>query len=182
MKIYKELAINGVFVFEPITHNDSRGWLLESFNSRMELTDFNIIQENHSFTNHKYTFRGFHHQQQPYSQDKLVRCLKGRVLDVVIDLRLNSSTYLNSISIELTEFNRQQLFIPKGCFHGFLTLDNNVEVVYKVNQSYNKEAEVSLNPLDPDLRMIDWKNYSILHLSDKDKEGKNLRDIIGLKG
>lgn len=179
MKIFKQPTIDGLLVFEPITHNDSRGWFSESFNSKMQLNDFIIVQENHSFTVEKFTFRGFHHQQHPYSQDKLVRCLKGSILDLVIDLRPNSLTYLCSFSVELTESNQQQLFVPKGCFHGFLTLDDNVEVVYKVNQPYNKDSEVSLNPLDPDLTMLDWKNYTILYLSDKDKDGKNLREIIG---
>lgn len=182
MKINDELGIVGVMVFEPVIHNDVRGWFLESYNSKMELKEFEMIQENHSFTKEVFTFRGFHHQQSPYSQDKLVRCLKGRILDIIVDLRTDSLTYLSSVSVELTENNHKQIFVPKGCYHGFLTLCDNVEVAYKVNQSYNKDSEVSLNPLDPDLTMIDWKNHKILHMSDKDKKGMSLLEVIKLEG
>jgi dTDP-4-dehydrorhamnose 3,5-epimerase len=182
MKIYKDLTIDGVFIFEPVINSDSRGWFLESFTPKMNLTDFEIIQENHSFTKQAFTFRGFHHQQFPFSQDKLVRCLKGSIVDIIIDLRLDSLTYLNSISIELSEFNHKQIFVPNGCFHGFLTLSDNVEVTYKVNKPYNKESELSLNPLDPNLTMIDWKNHNILYMSDKDKNGMSLSKIIELEG
>ena len=181
MKKHHEIGIDGVVIFEPIVHEDSRGWFLESFNSKMELNEFEIIQENHSFSKEVYTFRGFHHQKFPFSQDKLVRCLKGGILDIIIDLRKHSPTYLSSVSVELSEDNYKQIFVPKGCFHGFLTLTENVEVSYKVNCSYIKESEVSLNPMDPELRMIDWKNYTILHMSEKDKTGMNLSEIIELE-
>jgi dTDP-4-dehydrorhamnose 3,5-epimerase len=181
MKTYNDLRIDGVVVFEPIIHIDNRGWFLESYNSKMKLIEFEIVQENHSFTNKAFTFRGFHHQRFPNSQDKLVRCLKGKILDIVIDFRRDSNTYLSSISIELSEMNRKQLYVPKGCFHGFLTLSDNVEVTYKVNLPYTKESEVSLNPLDPYLTMIDWKNHSILHMSDKDKIGMTLAEIMKLE-
>lgn len=181
MKTYSDLGIIGVLVFEPVVHRDARGWFLESFNSKMELKDFELVQENHSFTKEVFTFRGFHHQRFPHSQDKLVRCLRGKILDIIVDLRKNSATYLNSISVELSENNLKQIFVPKGCFHGFLTLTENVEVSYKVNCNYNKESEVSLNPLDSELKMIDWKNYIILHMSDKDISGMNLSEIIKLE-
>ena len=181
MKTYSDLGIYGVLVFEPIVHRDTRGWFLESYNSKMELREFEMIQENHSFTKEVFTFRGFHHQRVPYSQDKLVRCVKGRILDIIIDFRKDSTTYLSSISVELSEMNHKQLFVPKGCFHGFLTLSENVEVTYKVNRPYNKESELSLNPLDPELTMINWENRSILHLSDKDKNGLTLAEIMKLE-
>lgn len=181
MKTYSDLGIVGVLVFEPVVHRDVRGWFLESFNSKMELKDFELVQENHSFTKEVFTFRGFHHQRFPHSQDKLVRCLRGRILDIIIDLRKNSATYLHSVSVEISKKNHKQIFVPKGCFHGFLTLTENVEVSYKVNRSYNKESEVSLNPFDPQLKMIDWKNYMIIHMSDKDKAGINLSEIINLE-
>lgn len=181
MKAYNDLGIVGVLVFEPVVHRDTRGWFLESFNSKMELKDFDLVQENHSFTREVFTFRGFHHQKHPFSQDKLVRCMKGQILDIIIDLRKGSSTYLHSVSVELSEDNHKQIFVPKGCFHGFLTLTENVEVSYKVNQSYNKDSEVTLHPLDPELKMIDWKNYRILHMSVKDKTGMNLSEIINLE-
>jgi dTDP-4-dehydrorhamnose 3,5-epimerase len=178
MNIKSDFNIEGVLLIEPIIHKDERGWFLESFNDNIQLDDFSIVQENHSYTNKAYTFRGFHHQKEPYSQDKLVRCLRGRILDVVIDMRPNSSTFLKSISIELNDLDKMQLFIPKGCYHGFLTLSDNVEVSYKVNQPYNKKSEISLNPYDSLLTMVDWKNHTIKYISDKDKNGECLDEII----
>jgi dTDP-4-dehydrorhamnose 3,5-epimerase len=178
MRVYKELGIESAMLFEPLSHVDSRGWFLESFNTDMQLDNFNIVQENHSFTKLPFTFRGFHHQLEPYSQNKLIRCIKGKILDIIIDLRPNSSTYLKSYSIELSHWNRLQLFIPSGCFHGFLTLSEDTEIVYKVDKIYNKDSEIILNPLDPFLTMIDWKDYKILNLSTKDKDGNKLIDIL----
>jgi dTDP-4-dehydrorhamnose 3,5-epimerase len=182
MKRNRNLSIVGLILFEPILHTDERGWLLESFNLQMELSDFEVVQENHSFTKKKFTFRGFHHQQHPHSQDKLVRCIRGCILDIIIDLRQDSPTYLRSFSTELNDYNYKQLFVPKGCFHGFLTLTDNVEVIYKVNKPYNYDSQVFLNPLDSDLTMVDWKNHSVLHMSDKDRNGKSLEEVIKLGG
>lgn len=178
MKKLNDLLIEDVEIIKPVVHKDERGWFLESYNQKMNLSKFQMIQENHSFTKKAFTFRGFHHQQYPYSQDKIVRCLRGTILDIIIDLRPHSTSYLSSISIQLSSSNNYQLFIPNGCFHGFLTLTDDVEVIYKVNCAYNKESEISLNPFDIDLTMVDWMNHSILHLSKKDKNGQSLRDIL----
>jgi dTDP-4-dehydrorhamnose 3,5-epimerase len=177
MKTDNVILIDGLVLFSPLIHHDSRGWFFESFNLNMELNEFVILQTNHSYTKNAYTFRGFHHQSFPFSQDKLIRCIRGGILDIVIDLRPNSPTFLKSISIELDEFNKKLMFIPKGCFHGFLTLSDDVEVIYEVNQLYNKESEITLNPFDSSLNMIDWKGYKILHLSEKDMNGKSLEDV-----
>ena len=178
MKIKNTKSIVGLEIIEPIIHVDNRGWFMETYNNKMKLGNLNFIQENHSYTKYALTFRGFHHQNEPYSQDKIVRCVRGRILDIVIDLRPNSPTYLNSVSIELNDSNKKLLFIPKGCFHGFLTLNDDVEVVYKVNKEYSAESEVSLSPFDPNLNMVNWQGHKILHISDKDKNGKKLNDIL----
>lgn len=178
MKISNLHNINGVILFEAVVHKDERGWFTESYNSKMNLDNFTVVQENHSYTKVAFTFRGFHHQKYPYSQDKLVRCIKGKILDIVIDLRQHSSTYLKSSSIELSETSNYQLYIPNGCLHGFLTLTDDVEVIYKVNQEFVKESEISMNPLDPSLIMVDWKNYKVMNLSEKDRNGNSLSEII----
>ena len=178
MKIKSTNSIVGLKIFEPINHVDNRGWFMETYNNKMNLGDFKFIQENHSYTKYALTFRGFHHQKEPYSQDKIVRCISGRILDIVIDLRPSSPTFLNSFSIELTDSNKKLLFIPKGCFHGFLTLIDDVEVVYKVNKEYSLQSEVSLSPFDPNLNMVNWQGHIILHISDKDKNGIKLNDIL----
>lgn len=170
--------IEGVVVIEPDIFEDIRGWFFESYNKK-KLAEAGIevdfIQSNHAFTKKRGTLRGLHFQHPPHSQSKLVRCIKGAILDVVVDLRKNSPTYKQYVAIELTEDNKKQLFIPRGCAHGLLTLTDNVEVYYKLDNHYHKESEGFLNYNDPEIN-IDWGMENLI-LIDRDANAPFLKDI-----
>lgn len=176
MKIEKT-KLDGVFIIEPDVFGDDRGWFMESYSKqKLEELGVNIdfVQDNHSFSSRKGTLRGLHFQNNPHAQSKLIRCTKGEVLDVAVDIRKNSPTYKQWISVELTEKNHKQLFIPKGFAHGFLTLTGNVEFQYKVDEYYNKESDRSIRYNDPEIA-IDWQLDDLI-LSDKDKDAPLLKD------
>jgi len=113
--------------------------------------DINFVQQNYSYSRYKGTLRGLHFQNNPMAQTKLVRCIRGRIFDVVVDIRKKSPTYLKWISVELSEENKTQILIPKGFAHGFLTLTDNVEVQYEVDEFYSKEHDRSIRFDDPDI-------------------------------
>ncbi|WP_215115802.1 dTDP-4-dehydrorhamnose reductase [Exiguobacterium sp. s80] len=158
-------------IIEPLIHGDTRGWFSESYNDKefkdMGL-DFLFIQDNHSFSKEKGTLRGLHYQLEPKAQTKLIRCTQGKIFDVAVDIRKESETYGRWFGIELSSQNKKQLLIPKGFAHGFLTLTENVEVQYKVDELYSYDHERSIRWDDKELS-IDWK---ITHpiLSKKDSE------------
>ena len=134
MKI-TELALSGVKIIEPTYFEDYRGYYCETYSKRT-LTEYGIndefVQDNHSMTLKKGTLRGIHFQNNPVPQIKLVRCTKGAIKDVVVDLRHNSSTFKQWLAVELSAENRRQIWIPSGYGHAFLTLQDNCEVQYKV--------------------------------------------------
>ena len=136
--------------------------------------DIDFIQHNHSFTEKSGTLRGLHFQNHPHTQSKLVRCTKGAVLDVAVDLRKDSPTYKQWIAVELTEKNKRKLFIPKGFAHGFLTLTDDTEFQYKVDNYYNKEAERTVRFNDPEIG-VDW-GHSDPILLERDKNAPLLKD------
>lgn len=169
--------IEGIMIIEPTVHCDKRGWFMETYkkNSFFSIEiNIDFIQDNHSFSREVGVLRGIHFQNAPMEQTKLVRCTKGRILDVAVDLRKSSSTYKRWISVELSEDNKKQLFIPKGFGHAFLTLCENVEVEYKVDQYYSSLLDRSIAYNDPELS-IDWPNIEII-LSEKDFEAPLLCD------
>lgn len=176
MKII-ETKINGVLIIEPEIFTDNRGWFAEVYNKN-KLKEFNIdidfIQDNQSFSNKKGTLRGLHFQNEPYAQSKLVRCTKGAVLDVAVDLRKNSPTYKEWVSVELSEENKRQILIPKGFAHGFIVLEDNSEFNYKVDNYYNKEHDRSIRYDDRELN-IDWGTENPI-LSEKDLNAPFLKD------
>jgi len=167
----------GVKIIETDYFGDHRGWFTESYNKerfeQFNITD-NFIQDNHSFSSQKGILRGIHFQNNPKAQSKLVRCTKGKILDVVVDLKKGSDTYKKWIAVELSEGNRRQLYIPKGYGHAFLTLTENVEVQYKVDEYYSKEHDRSIRFDDPDIN-VDWGISSPI-LSEKDKNAPLLKD------
>ncbi|MFZ2150114.1 MAG: dTDP-4-dehydrorhamnose 3,5-epimerase [Minisyncoccia bacterium] len=169
--------IKDVLVIEPDIFEDTRGWFFESYNQK-RLAEAGIssafIQDNRSFSKMKGTLRGLHLQNAPFSQAKLVSCTRGAVLDVAVDLRKNSPTYKEWYSIELTEENKKQLYIPRGFAHGFLTLVDNTEFIYKVDNDYDKQSERSIRFDDPDIG-IDWGDMNPL-LIDRDKDAPFLKD------
>jgi len=166
-----------VVIIEPQIFGDNRGWFLESWSAeKMKAAGFNynFVQDNHSFSAQKGVLRGIHFQQDPHIQAKLVRCTNGAVLDVVIDLRNGSPTYKKWVSVELSAKNKKQLLIPRGFGHGFLTLTENVEFLYKADNIYNTEADRSIRWNDPELG-INW-GISTPIVSDKDAKAPLLKD------
>ena len=130
----EDTKLPGVKIITPKVFGDNRGWFMETYSAR-DLKKYGIeadfVQDNRSFSAKKGIIRGLHFQKPPFTQAKLLTCLRGAILDVAVDLRTQSPTYLQWISVELTEENKKQLFIPKGFAHGFLTLTDDVEIMYK---------------------------------------------------
>ena len=177
MKIEKT-TLEGVFIIEPDIFADSRGWFYESY-SKQKLSalglNVDFVQDNHSYSATRFTLRGLHFQSSPKSQGKLIRCTKGRIFDVAIDIRKGSMKFGKWFGIELTPENKKQLFIPRGFAHGFLTLENNTEVMYKADEYYAPEYDHTIIWNDPDIK-IDWETSTPI-LSDKDSKGKTLKEI-----
>ncbi|HMY41486.1 MAG TPA: dTDP-4-dehydrorhamnose 3,5-epimerase [Chitinophagales bacterium] len=164
--------IPDLLIIEPAIFEDERGFFYESYNQQKFLENglnFDFVQDNHS----KSTFgvlRGLHFQTGIHAQTKLVRVIQGCVIDVAVDLRIGSPTYLQSFSIELSAENKKQLLIPKGFAHGFLVITENCEFIYKCDALYNKEADAGVYFNDPSLN-IDWGNIEATNyiISEKDK-------------
>jgi dTDP-4-dehydrorhamnose 3,5-epimerase len=149
--------IPGLLVFEPKLFEDSRGYFFESYNEntfRAEGIDIRWVQDNQSSSAYG-VIRGLHYQLPPFAQSKLVRVLKGKILDVVVDIRKGSPSYGKVFAQKLSAKNKKQLFIPAGIAHGFSVLSEKAEVLYKCDQFYNKEAEAGIIYNDPELH-IDW--------------------------
>ncbi|MFZ9589687.1 MAG: dTDP-4-dehydrorhamnose 3,5-epimerase [Chitinophagaceae bacterium] len=165
-----ETGFEGLFVLEPRVFADERGYFFESFNSQTFKNnglDFLWVQDNQSQS--KYgVVRGLHFQKPPFAQTKLIRVLKGEILDVVVDLRHDKPTYGKSFSVVLSSQNHLQLLIPKGFAHGFSVLSEEADVMYKCDALYNKESELGIMFNDPQLG-IDWKvEQDKMVISDKD--------------
>ena len=161
--------IEDVLIIEPKVFGDHRGWFTETY-SKEKFKELGIyidfIQDNHSLSAQKGTLRGLHFQLNPKAQTKLVRCTKGKILDVAVDIRKGSPTYKKWVAVELTEENKKQLLVPKGFAHGFITLTENVEVQYKVDEYYSPENDRSIRFDDPEIN-VDWGIENPI-LSDKD--------------
>ncbi len=172
-----ETAVNGVFEIEPKVFGDNRGWFYESY-SKQEFERLGItadfVQDNRSFSAQKGTLRGLHCQTNPKAQAKLITCLKGAILDVAVDIRKGSPTYMKWVAVELNEDNKKMLYIPKGCLHGFVTLTDNVEVTYKVDEYYSPENDRSVCFCDPEIG-VEWGIEAPV-LSEKDKNAPLLKD------
>lgn len=175
MKITKT-KLTSVLIIEPDVFYDIRGYFMETYNQlryKEMGIDVTFIQDNMSFSTQRGTLRGLHWQNAPMAQSKLIYCTKGKVIDVAVDIRKGSPTYKQWVSVELSEENHRQLFLPQGFAHGFLTLTDNVEVHYKVDHYYSKMHDRGIRYDDPTIR-VDWGN--LLKgldpvLSDKDKFG-----------
>lgn len=176
MKFIKT-EIKDLLVVEPNVFGDNRGWFSESYNQQVfkdNGIDITFVQDNHSFSAQKGVLRGIHFQNQPYPQTKLVRCTKGRIWDVAVDLRKSSPTYLKWFGIELTAENHKMLLVPQGFGHGFVTLEENCEVQYKVDNVYDKASDRSIKYNDPQIN-IDWPIKDVI-LSEKDIKAPYLKD------
>ena len=166
--------IEGVFILKPQIFNDERGYFFESFSQREfeeKVCKTIFVQDNESKSSYGVV-RGLHFQKPPFAQSKLVRVIKGAVLDIAVDIRKDSPTYGKHVAVELTEENKLQLFIPRGFAHGFSVLSNEAIFQYKCDNFYNKESEGSILWND-DLLNINWKipTKNII-LSEKDKNGQ----------
>ena len=174
-----ETKIPGVVIIEPDIHGDHRCYFMETYSTSNfhELGIDNVfVQDNMSFTAKKGTLRGLHFQNDPMAQAKLVSCTKGTVIDVAVDIRKGSPTYKQWVAVELSEENKKMFFIPRGFAHGFLTLTDNVEFRYKVDNLYSKEHDRGIRYDDPSVN-VDWGgllNGIEPILSDKDKNGPTL--------
>ncbi len=172
------LDIPDVLLIEPKVFEDDRGFFFESFNSdefkKTTSLDITFVQDNHS-KSAKGVLRGLHYQLPPYSQGKLVRVIQGEVFDVAVDLRESSPTFGQYVSHILSSENKKQIWIPEGFAHGFLTLSDTSEFIYKTNNYYNPYYERCLIWNDPILN-ISWEKGNQLQISSKDILGKNLFD------
>lgn len=172
--------IEGLLIIEPRVFSDSRGYFFESFNaaefSAKTGLGVNFCQDNESMSTYG-VLRGLHFQKPPYTQAKLVRVVKGGVLDVAVDLRRGSMTFGKHVAVELTEENHRQLFIPKGFAHGFAVLTSKVIFQYKCDEFYHPESEGAILWSDPTLN-IDWKiPAKDVILSEKDRIHPKLADL-----
>ena len=176
-------AIDGVLIIEPRVFEDARGYFFESFSQR-EFDEkvapilghtVTFVQDNESKSSYG-VMRGLHFQRPPYTQSKLVRCVKGAVLDVAVDIRKGSPTYGQHVAVELTEDNHRQYFIPKGFAHGFAVLSETAVFQYKCDEFYHPEADGGISIMD-DLLNIDWRIKDKAILSDKDLKHPLLKDF-----
>lgn len=172
-------GIEGVVIIEPRIFKDARGYFFESYSQRefeQKIGKIDFCQDNESMSTYG-VMRGLHFQRPPFTQSKLVRCVKGSVLDVAVDIRKGSATYGKHVAVELTEDNHRQFFIPRGFAHGFAVLSDVAVFQYKCDNFYHPEADGGISILDDSLN-IDWRiptNKAIL--SDKDTKHELLKDF-----
>lgn len=166
-----------VFILEPQVFGDNRGWFMESWSERVMNENglhYNFVQDNQSYSAYKGTLRGLHFQKGGASQAKLVRCSKGAVLDVAIDLRRGSPTFKKWVAVELSAENKRQLIIPRGFAHAFLTLTSDVEFLYKADNYYCSEADRSIIWNDEEIKVA-WGIENPI-VSEKDAEAPKFCD------
>ncbi|MDI7744010.1 dTDP-4-dehydrorhamnose 3,5-epimerase [Lysinibacillus fusiformis] len=177
MKIV-ETYLEEVLVIEPKVFGDHRGWFMETY-SDVKLSEagieLNFVQDNHSFSASKGTLRGLHYQLDPKAQTKLVRCTRGSIFDVAVDIRKSSPTFGRWFGIELTAENKKQLLVPKGFAHAFMTLTDDVEVQYKVDEGYSPENDRGIIWNDPEIG-IEWPINITPILSEKDQKAPLLKE------
>jgi dTDP-4-dehydrorhamnose 3,5-epimerase len=169
--------IKDLYIIETKVFEDNRGWFTESYSAKKFKNnglDIEFIQDNHSLSKEKGVLRGLHFQLSPKAQTKLVRCTSGSIYDVAVDLREGSPTYKKWFGVELSAENKKQFLIPKGFAHGFLTLSNNAEVQYKVDEYYAPEYDRSIRFDDPKIN-VDWGIKDPI-LSEKDQKASLLKN------
>lgn len=177
----ERLSIPDVWVYTPRRFGDDRGWFTETFNANTlgeVLNGVTFVQDNQSLSRKAGTLRGMHFQIPPKAQDKLVRVVRGAVLDVAVDIRQNSPTYGKAVSAHLSAENGAQIFVPKGFAHAFLTLEPDTEVLYKVSDYYSREHESGLFWNDPALG-IDWGlDEAAVTIADRDRQFPRLAALM----
>ncbi|KAB2702065.1 dTDP-4-dehydrorhamnose 3,5-epimerase [Brucella lupini] len=175
----RSLALDGVFEIVPQKFSDDRGFFSETYNAKSlaeASIDLNFVQDNHSYSAAKGVVRGLHYQLPPFAQDKLVRVMRGAILDVAVDIRRSSPTFGKWVALEVSAEKWNQILVPKGFAHGFMTLVENTEVVYKVTDYYSLEHDRSIRFDDPAIG-IEWPLPSSgVQLSDKDQKAPLFAD------
>lgn len=174
---FTETTVTGAFLIDPEPRQDERGffarvWCREDFAARGLSADF--VQCNDSFSVHRGTLRGLHYQAPPFGEIKLVSCVRGRVWDVLVDLRQESPTFCRWFGAELSADNRRMMYVPEGCAHGYLTLEDGSEVTYPVSRSYHPESERGVRWNDPRFN-IEWPMRDGLTMSPKDRQWPDYR-------
>lgn len=175
---FERQSIPAVILVKPKVFGDNRGFFMETY-KKSDFTQNGIAEEfnqdNHSKSS-AHVLRGLHYQAKPYGQAKLVRCVRGRIYDVAVDIRPNSKTFGQYVKVELSEENKNMLFIPEGFAHGFVVLSEEAELCYKASGEYNKEADRGILWNDKDIN-IDWEIDFEPILSEKDKVQPTLKEI-----
>lgn len=175
---FEKTKLEGVVIITPDVFGDPRGFFMESWSQRKMAEAglfYNFVQDNHSLSTIKGTLRGIHFQKGDKAQAKLVRCVSGAVLDVAVDLRHDSPTYKQWEAVVLSEENKKQLLIPRGFGHGFVTLTDEVEFLYKADNYYAPEADGGIRWNDPEIG-VDWGIDNPI-LSEKDKKNPFLKEL-----
>lgn len=180
-RMIERLAIPEVWTYTPPRFTDDRGWFSETFNAARlapELAGVAFVQDNQSLSRKRGTLRGMHFQIAPKAQDKLVRVLKGSVLDVAVDIRRGSPSYGHAVSAKLSAERGEQIFVPKGFAHGFITLEPDTEVLYKVSDYYSRDHERGLAWDDPALA-INWPfSAEEVVIAARDRDFPRLADLL----
>nr|WP_312196785.1 dTDP-4-dehydrorhamnose 3,5-epimerase [Brucella anthropi] len=175
----RPLGLDGVFEISPRKFGDDRGFFSETYNAKSFAEagiDLNFVQDNHSYSAAKGVVRGLHYQLPPFAQDKLVRVTRGAILDVAVDIRKSSPTFGKWVTLEVSAEKWNQILVPKGFAHGFMTLVENTEVIYKVTDYYSPEHDRSIRFDDPAIG-IEWPLPSSgVQLSDKDQKAPLFAD------
>jgi dTDP-4-dehydrorhamnose 3,5-epimerase len=176
---FEETKLNGSFLVSLDLKIDERGFFARYFCEK-EFLKFNLnthwVQVNNSFSNNVATLRGLHFQKEPFAEIKLIRCIKGSIWDVIVDLRMNSSTFGDWFGAELNEENRNMMYVPKGFAHGFISLQQDSEIIYMVSGRYEPNFEHTLKWNDKNIGIV-WPLLPQV-ISDKDKCGKSFRELI----
>ena len=175
---FERQSIEGVILVKPKVFGDNRGFFMETYKKSDFIAngiDVEFTQDNHSKST-KGVLRGLHYQAKPYGQAKLVRCVKGRIYDVAVDIRKNSKTFGQYIKVELSEENKNMIYIPQGFAHGFVALSESVEILYKTSGEYAPQADRGILWNDKEIN-IDWGIDFEPILSDKDKYQSELSEI-----
>lgn len=179
-RLFEDLELSGLKLVTPKKFGDERGFFSETHNEKTWASaglNFDFVQDNHSLSRDVGTVRGLHFQTGPFAQDKLVRVVNGRILDVAVDLRRSSPTFGRHVVVELSKENWRQLFIPIGFAHGFVTLEPDTEVIYKVTNFYSPQHDCGVAWDDPDIG-VDWPVAAEnAVLSEKDRKWPRLRDL-----
>jgi dTDP-4-dehydrorhamnose 3,5-epimerase len=176
----RSLTIADIKIISPKRHGDSRGFFSETYNKKSFSEagiNLDFVQDNHSLSEHAGTLRGLHYQGHPFAQDKLVRVVRGRILDVAVDIRQGSPTFGQWVAAEISADKWNQILVPIGFAHGILTLEPNTELIYKVTNYYSPQHDFGIRWDDPQLK-IDWPFAADkIMLSDKDKKQPYFADV-----